>query len=131
MNSQPIDDYIEDEIDLQYYWMLLLTVLYKYYKYLIVFVILSSGAVYYYIQTAIPTYTASLTLHLADRDHQSWDDYYGGSYSPRTVFQTTQIDILRIVMMPQVLQCTQFCELIWNFFEPSSSSRISYTAAGQ
>ena len=95
MSSQVIDEYIEDEIDLQYYWMLLLTVLYKYYKYLIVFVILSSGAVYFYIQTAIPTYTASLTLHLADRDRQSWDDYYGGSYSPRTVFQTTQIGILK------------------------------------
>jgi uncharacterized protein involved in exopolysaccharide biosynthesis len=96
MSSQPIDDYIEDEIDFQYYWMLLLTVLYKYYRYLIVLVILSTAGAYYYVQSAIPTYTASLTLHLADRKRQSWDDSYGGygGWNSSTIFQKTQVGIL-------------------------------------
>jgi hypothetical protein len=34
-------------------------------------------------------------------------------------------------LMSQVLQCTQFCALIWNFYSPSSSVTISYTPAGQ
>jgi len=93
MSSQAIDDYIEDEIDFQYYWMLLLTVLYKYYRYLIVLVILSTAGAYYHVQSAIPTYTASLTLHLADRKRQSWDDSYGG-WSSSTIFQQTQVGIL-------------------------------------
>lgn len=88
-----MDEFIEDEIDFQYYWMLLLTVLYKYYGYLILFVLLSAAGAYFYVQSAIPTYTASLTLHLASKERQSWDEYYSG-WSSNTIFQKTQIGIL-------------------------------------
>lgn len=85
----------EDSIDVQYYLQLLYTVLHKYYRWLILLAVVSVGATWFKMQAAVPTYTASTTIHLApsDRGMFSYNQYYWSSSD--SSFQNTQIGIIR------------------------------------
>ncbi|MBV1879666.1 MAG: polysaccharide biosynthesis tyrosine autokinase [Pseudomonadales bacterium] len=91
MNVQKLDEQAQDSVDVEYYFRLLLVVISRYYVYIISFMLVCLGLAHYQVQSQIPAYTASLTLHLASKDGGYEDAYDGWGVQ---YFQTTQIGIL-------------------------------------
>lgn len=95
----------EDQIDLRFYLNFLRTVWFKYFKLILAVNLIGVLAVYLYVQSLGPAYTATATLHVAPKDNTIFnlDQFYWGGTD--TTFKETQIGILSShKLMAQVVE---------------------------
>ena len=90
--DKPQDD--EDPIDIRYYLILLRTIWFKYYPYILLLNILGILMVSLHVQSLAPSYSATLTLHIAPKDNTVFnlEQLYWGYCD--SGFRETQIGIL-------------------------------------
>lgn len=90
--DKPQDD--EDPIDIRYYLILLRTIWFKYYPYILLLNIVGILMVSLHVQSLAPSYSATLTLHIAPKDNTVFnlEQLYWGYGDPG--FRETQIGIL-------------------------------------
>ncbi len=88
-----------DAIDLQYYFQLLQTAVEKYYKPIILLVVVSVAVAYYKTSSVTPTYTASTTLHLTESSKSGFWNNDGNYWGGGATFQSTQFGIIKSRLM--------------------------------
>jgi polysaccharide biosynthesis transport protein len=92
-NDKPYYD--EEPIDIRYYLVLLRTIWFKYYPYILVLNVIGILIASLYVQSLAPSYSATVTLHVAPKDNTVFNLeklYWGDSDSS---FKDTQIGILQ------------------------------------
>jgi uncharacterized protein involved in exopolysaccharide biosynthesis len=85
----------EDPIDITYYLGFIRTIWLKYHKYILVVNVLGISIISLYVQSLAPSYSASVTLHIAPKDNTVFNleqIYWGDTDSG---FKETQIGILK------------------------------------
>lgn len=97
MNYRSTDKpyYDEEAIDIRYYLVLLRTIWFKYYPYILALNIIGILTTSLYVQSLAPSYSATLTLHIAPKDNTVFnlEQLYWGYGDPG--FRETQIGILK------------------------------------
>ena len=84
-----------DPIDIAYYLAFLRTIWFKYYQYILAVNVLGVMAISLYVQSLSPSYSASVTLHIAPKDNTVFNleqMYWGNTDSG---FKETQVGILK------------------------------------
>jgi len=97
VNYRSIDKpyYDEEPIDIRYYLVLLRTIWFKYYPYILLLNVIGLLIAALYVQSLAPSYSATLTLHIAPKDNTVFNLeqlYWGYGDSG---FKETQIGILQ------------------------------------
>lgn len=92
MSSEPAfhDD---DVIDYRYYLDLLLTVFFKYYKWIVVFCAVCVAGAMFIARSEEPTFSATVTMHVAPKETGMFDRW--SDWTDEDKFQDTQIGLLQ------------------------------------